>query len=605
VTSPQRDHLFAARPLWPLAILVAAFLVFWHTSPATSDISYSSEIHLEGVKDSALERSLRDVSQLVKLEDKPPPSEAALRRRAEDDLPRLKEVVQAAGYWTPQLSYRLEPKDDSVEVEVIVDPGPLFHLESVTFRAPSGAALALLDQLGSAAFGLTIGEPARSAPVAAAERQIVETYARSGHPFAKVVEHRAVVDVAKDAMSVSYTVDPGPEAHFGPVTIGGLEHVDRTYVEARIAWREGALYDARLVEKTRQDLVKSGLFSAARINHSDAPDGAGQVAMTVDLVEGPPRSVGAGVAYNTNLGLGDQVFWEHRNLFGAAENLRITAAVAQRQVGLALAFRKPDFLDRNQELLANAALLQQNTDAYRSLREQAFLGLERPLLPSITVDGGISFEHANVQSDVFGTEDYTLLGLPFLLRRDTTDDLLDPTLGSRQTLTLVPYHGLSGPNLNFVNSRIEERDYERLNDTGRLVLASFAAFGSIFGATRDEIPVDKRLYAGGAGSVRGYAYQRAGPLGPGDVPLGGISSIELGLELRYRITDTIGIAPFVEGGNVYPHSLPDSLELFYGAGIGLRYYTLIGPIRLDLATPFTHRPGDDPIQVYISIGQAF
>jgi translocation and assembly module TamA len=105
--------------------------------------------------------------------------------------------------------------------------------------------------------------------------------------------------------------------------------------------------------------------------------------------------------------------------------------------------------------------------------------------------------------------------------------------------------------------------------------------------------------------VRGYAYQRAGPLGPGDVPLGGISSIELGLELRYRITDSIGIAPFVEGGNVYPHSLPDSLELFYGAGIGLRYYTLIGPIRLDLATPFTRRPGDDPIQVYISIGQAF
>jgi translocation and assembly module TamA len=584
---------------------MAAVLAFGTASPAWSEVSYTTYIQLEGVKDSALITNLRAVSQLVKLEDHPPPTEAALRRRAEDDLPRLKEVVQATGYWTPQLSYMLEPKDDSTRVVVVIDPGPLFHLASVTFRGPSGEALPFLDQLGPSAFGLTIGGPALSAPVAAAERQIVETYARNGHPFAKVLDHRAVVDVAKDTMSVTYTVDPGPEAHFGPVTIEGLDRVDRAYVDARIAWHQGELYDARAVEKARQDLVKSGLFSAVRISHGDAPDAAGQVAMSIDLVEGRPRSIGAGVAYNTTLGVGAQAFWEHRNLFGGAENLRVTAGVAQRQLGLALAFRKPDFIDRNQDLLANAALLQENTDAFRSLREQVFLGIERPLLPSITVDGGVSFEHANVQGSVTGNEDYTLLGTPLLLRRDTTDDLLDPTIGSRQTLTLIPYHGLSGPNLNFVTSRIEERDYERLNDTGRLVLAGFAAFGSIFGATRDEIPADKRLYAGGAGSVRGYAFQRAGPLGPADVPLGGISSVELGLELRYRITETIGIAPFVEGGNVYPHSVPDSLTLLYGAGIGLRYYTLIGPVRVDLATPFTRRPGDDPIQFYISIGQAF
>ena len=105
--------------------------------------------------------------------------------------------------------------------------------------------------------------------------------------------------------------------------------------------------------------------------------------------------------------------------------------------------------------------------------------------------------------------------------------------------------------------------------------------------------------------MRGYAYQRAGPLGPGDVPLGGASSLEVGLELRYRVTETIGIAPFVEGGDVYPTSFPNSTNLFFGGGVGFRYYTLIGPIRLDLATPFQRRPGDSPIQFYISIGQAF
>jgi translocation and assembly module TamA len=608
--SRHRPHAYlsarvaAFAQLLPVAVL-STLLVFGIAPRAWADVSYSTYIQLEGVKDSALITNLRDVSQLVKLEDHPPPTEAALRRRAEGDLPRLKEVVQAAGYWTPQLSFAFETEDEKLRVLVTVDPGPLFHVASVTFRDPSGGALLVLDQLGPAAFGLTIGGPALSAPVAAAEQQIVETYARNGHPFAKVIDHRAVVDVAKDTMSVTYTVDPGSEARFGGVTITGLQRVNRGYVEARIAWRPGERYDARAVEKTRQDLVRSALFSSVLIRHADAPDAAGQVAMTVDLVEGPPRSIGAGVAYSTNLGVGAQAFWEHRNLFGNAENLRVTADVAQRQLGLALAFRKPDFIDRDQDLLSSAALLQENTDAYRSSREQVYTGLERRLLPSITASAGLSFEHANVQSNITGSEDYALLGTPLFLRRDTTDDLLDPTIGSRQTLTLIPYHSVSGPDLNFVSSRIEARDYERLTDSGRLILAGFAAFGSIFGATRDEVPPDKRLYAGGAGSVRAYAYQRAGPLGPGEVPLGGISSLELGLELRYRITETIGIAPFIEGGNVYPHSIPDSLTLFYGGGIGFRYYTLIGPIRIDLATPFTRRPGDNPVQFYISIGQAF
>jgi translocation and assembly module TamA len=420
-----------------------------------------------------------------------------------------------------------------------------------------------------------------------------------------VTDRHAVVDVAKDTMVVAYTVDPGVEASFGAVKINGLKRVDRALVERRIDWREGRPYDGRLVEKARQSLVKTGLFSSVRIRHGDAPGADGRVAMTVELVEGPPRSIGAGIGYNTNLGIGANAFWEHRDFFGGGEDVRVTAGVAQRQLALALGLRKPDFVDRDQDLLANAELLRQETDAYQSLRQVGYLGIERPLLPSLTADAGLSVEHANVTQDVTGTEVYTLLGAPFSLRHDTTDDLLDPTIGARQTLTLVPYHSLSGPDLNFVSSRLEERYYLRLDDTGRLVLAGYGAFGSIFGASLGEVPFDKRLYAGGAGSVRAYAYQRAGPLGPGDVPTGGISSLEAGIEFRYRITDTIGVVPFLEGGNVYPHSVPDSLTLFYGAGIGFRYYTLIGPVRIDLATPFTQRPGDAPIQFYISIGQAF
>lgn len=586
-------------------VLCVALSVLSLARSAWADIPYTTDIRLQGVEDSALLDALRNASQLVALEDRPPPTDAALRRRVADDLPRLEQVVQAAGYWTPKLSYAADFAVQPAKVTVTVAPGPLFHVASVTFHSPSGETLPFLDRLGPSAFGLGIGAPARSAPVADAERQITAEYARNGHPFAKVTDRKAVVDIAKDTMTVSYTVDPGPPARFGPLVIDGLKRVDRDFVERRVDWETGMPYDSRLVEQTRRDLVKTGLFSSVRIMPAERPDAQDEVAMTIDLVEGPPRSIGAGVAYNTNLGFGGQAFWEHRNLLGGGEKLRVTAGAAQRQLGLALAFRKPDFVDRNQDFLTNAGLFDQKTDAYTSRREQIFVGVERPLLPSITVDAGLDFEHANVRDPLRGNEDYSLFGVPFVLRRDTTDDLLDPTIGSRQILTLTPYHSLSGPDLNFVTSRLEGRKYVRLDDTGRMVLAGFAALGSIVGESRDALPADKRLYAGGAGSVRGYGYQRAGPLGPGNVPLGGTSSLELGIEFRYRITDTIGIAPFIEGGNVYPSSFPDRATLLWGGGIGLRYYTIIGPVRLDLATPFTRRPGDDPIQVYISIGQAF
>ncbi|HZT51086.1 MAG TPA: BamA/TamA family outer membrane protein, partial [Stellaceae bacterium] len=360
----------------------------------------------------------------------------------------------------------------------------------------------------------------------------------------------------------------------------------------------------RDVEATRQELVRSGLFSSVRIDHADAPDASGAVAMTIAVIEGPPRSVGAGAGYNTNIGVGGQTYWEHRNLFGEGEDLRISAGAAQKQLGLAATFRRPDVIARKIDLLADAELLKETTDAYRSRRWRGYVGLEDLRQPPYTVGGGISLERAHL-TETSRDENYLLLGVPLYLRRDTTDDLLDPTVGTRTTLAATPYHGLLNRNLNFLSSRVEARGYQRIGGSDRYVLAGYAALGSIVGEGLQGIPADKRLYAGGAGSVRGYGYQRAGPLDSSDVPIGGRSSLEFGGEFRYRLTQTIGLVPFVDAGNVYPTNLPNRASLFYGAGLGLRYYTVIGPIRLDLAFPIGKRPSDSAVQVYISIGQAF
>ena len=130
--------------------------------------------------------------------------------------------------------------------------------------------------------------------------------------------------------------------------------------------------------------------------------------------------------------------------------------------------------------------------------------------------------------------------------------------------------------------------------------------GATSGAERDEIPADIRFYAGGGGSIRGYAYKSVGPRHENQ-PLGGRSVAGLSSELRMNVTDTMGFAAFVDGGGVFESSFPDFGETFrWGAGLGLRYLTPVGPLRLDIGVPLNRREGiDNSFQVYVSLGQAF
>jgi translocation and assembly module TamA len=127
------------------------------------------------------------------------------------------------------------------------------------------------------------------------------------------------------------------------------------------------------------------------------------------------------------------------------------------------------------------------------------------------------------------------------------------------------------------------------------------------GADLADIPANWRFYAGGGGSVRGYAYNTLGPTGPfGLAVVGGRSLFLASAELRVKVTDTIGLVPFFDAGNAFATSFPNFSEpLATSVGVGLRYYTAIGPIRADVAFPLDRRDARAPVALYVSIGQAF
>ena len=595
------------RRFLPVAAVAA---VLFPAVAGQADIHYETTI--SGAGDSDLADLLDKVSELKTLEDRLPASEEALRRRADRDLGRLSDAARSLGYWDAQFHYDLDSAVEPQKVTVKVTPGPLYHVASVAVLGPDGRPLPIPPNAPPLA--LKPGDPARTAPVVAAESGLLAAFGDSGHPFAKIDSRQVVIDHRSHTMEVTYKLIPGPAMRFGEVSINGLKTLNPGYVERRLRWRRGEAYNAATVEETRRALIESGLFSTVQITPTADSREPGSAQMTIDATERPHRTVGAGVGYNTSQGAAARVFWENRNLFGNAEYLKLSATGGQQVYGVNANFRRPDFLVTDQDFLATAEIADDTPVAYHSRRALATAGVERRFGRLLTGGVLVEAEKANVEqlanvstnTSAQRTQRYTLFGIPAYLKLDTTDNLLSPTRGWRAQLSVTPAHIFSTPSSTYVTSLLSASTYWKVDANGRAILAGKAALGTLDGAPLASLPADQRIYVGGGGTIRPYGYQMAGQLAPNNDPIGGRSSLVLNFESRVKITDTIGVVPFVDAGSYYESSVPQlGHRLFYGVGLGLRYYTPFGPLRLDLATPLYKRNADSWVQVYVSLGEAF
>jgi translocation and assembly module TamA len=569
---------------------------------AAGGVSYETEIDVPG--DPTLADQMKQISQLIARQGETD-SELALQRRAAADIARLEAAARAAGYYDAKLSYEIDKRREPWRVTVKVALGAPYRLREVKVVLPGGGVPPLAERFDPADLGLELGMRAQSAPILAAEDKLLRYYTTRGYPLAKVTGHQAIIDRADRSMHVTFTLVPGPVASFGKTEISGLTSVNRDFIEKRLTWKEGERYDSRKVDAMQQMLIASNLFATVRIAPADKVSPDGRIPMRISVTERRPRSVGGGIYYDSSLGFGGKAFWEHRNLFGEGELLHVEVTAGQSDYGLLTQFKRPAFLVLGLDLRSEASIGRLMTDAYDTRQAKFFTGLDYQFDSRIT--GGVGAEVLNGRvDDDTGTQNYTLAGLPAYIRRDDTDDLLNPTRGTRLGLTATPFFGLDGNSPDYFQAKLSASGYQSLDTDHRFILAGFTNIGSITGTSLDSLPRDLRLYEGGGGSVRGYGFQRAGPLDVFGNPIGGISSLDLGVELRTRINDTFGLVAFFEGGSVYDTTLPDlSQRLYWGTGVGVRYFSPIGPLRFDIATPLDRRPSDSIIQVYISLGQAF
>jgi translocation and assembly module TamA len=568
------------------------------------DLRYT--VAIEGVDDAALRGLLQQVSETERLIDRPPPSLARLRRRAQDDRPRLLEVLRSEGYYDGQVEVALNSDVKPIEVTFRIELGPLYRFGSISIEAePLEPRLTVPSP---SEIGLRPGAPATARTVLNGEQSLLDRVRAQGFILAELGARRAVVDRDTKRMDLTLRVRPGPLSRFGPVTIEGVSTVEEDFVANRLDWRQGELITPTRLTEARDSLRETGLFTSVQIDLADAPDAQGELPVTIDLIERKHRSIGLGVRYRTDEGPGGNVSWEHRNMFGRGEQVKVEADGSFIGASLIAAFRKPDFGRRNRALLADVRLAYDDTDAFKSRSVRTRVGLERRFAERTIGAIGISFLGEEVEDKAVdeGTQSFGLLSLPARFEWDRSDNLLDPSKGGRLRLENEPFVDVIGNGLVFNKSRVDYAHYFEVFREPQIVLAGRTAVGAMVGEPRSAIPANLRFYAGGGGSVRGFGYQLAGELNDDDEPIGGRSLFELSGEVRVRITETIGAVAFVDAGTVYSASVPNFSEtLRVGAGPGLRYFSPIGPLRLDVGFPLNPRNSDDTWQLYISIGQAF
>jgi translocation and assembly module TamA len=590
------------------------------TKPLRAADPQPYNVTLKPTGDSALDVALQGSSTLVSLRTSAPVAGFALTERARQDAKRFETALQSFGYYKasvittvselklddPALTATIDaaPANPPLEIVASFDLGSRFQLGAVTISTPVPP-----DIPGH--LGLQPGQPAMSAEVLAAQARLLDALRADGYPLAKVPVPIAVLHPDQNRLDVEFRPESGPKADIGPISISGLKDMNESFVRRRLLLHQGQHFSPKAIETARLDLSSIGVFSVVRAEPASALDPNGQLPIAFDLTERPLHAVDLGVAYSTDLGINFTTAWHDRNLFGNAEQLNLTAAmqlggnaVTKPGYQVGAQFIKPDFLARDQSLEVGVNAIKQSLQAYDQTALEERILINRKLSPHWIASLGLSAEQESIiQEDV--TRRFNLLGIPASLKYDSTASLLDPTEGIRATMSVTPTESLGTPGATFFIAQLAGSTYLDIFHDGRSVVALRGLAGQVSGAGVFQLPPDQRFYAGGSATVRGYRYQSLGPQFADRKPTGGTAISTGTVEVRQRILGSYGIVGFVDMGQVSSNGAPFTSNWHTGAGVGARYYTPIGPIRLDVAVPLNKLPGGDSFELYIGIGQAF
>jgi translocation and assembly module TamA len=559
---------------------------------------------------------LRAASLLLAIPAEEKDDPQAVFAAARGEYSRLIGALYAKGYYSPVISVLIDGREAAgiapldvpnriSQVTVAVDPGPVFAFARANV-APLAPGTDLPD-------GFRTGAVAESDLIADAVTAGIDGWRGIGHAKAAPDGQRIVADHDDATLSADVTLDPGPRLRFGRLTITGEDRMRERRIRKIAGLPEGAVFDPAELERAADRLRRTGVFRSVTLAEADTITAPDLIGITLTVAEEKPRrySIGAEIASLEGVTLSG--FWLHRNLLGGAERFRIDGEIANIgaqnsgvDYSLGVTIDRPATVTPDTTLTFNTRVERLDEEDFSADTFTLGIGFTQIFSPELTARVGLQYDIADGTDDA-GDFRFRNLGLPIGATWDRRDSKVEPTRGFYLDAEIKPFLGFgttdSGARLTF-----DARAYRGLGDDNRIVLAARAQGGLILGSRLLATPRDDLFYSGGGGTVRGQPFQSLGVTaddGGTPVETGGTRFVAISAELRAKVTDTIGIVGFVDAGHVSDDSFANpGADWHAGAGLGLRYATGFGPIRLDIAAPIGGDTGEG-VQFYVGIGQAF
>ncbi|MBT8413350.1 MAG: BamA/TamA family outer membrane protein [Boseongicola sp.] len=531
---------------------------------------------------------------------------------ARADYERLLAVLYDAGHFGGVISITvdgreaanippLESPDAINTITLRINMGPIYRFSQANI-GPLAAQTELPEEFRRGAIAST-------GAIRDAARAAVDGWRANGNALADIGGQQITARHDQNRVGANIAVTPGPVLSFGEVSIQGNADVRTRRINTIAGLTPGQRFDPAEIERAERRLRRTGSFRSVVITESEtaAPDGT--LPLTIEVAEQTPRRFGFGAEYSTIDGVRLTGFWLHRNFLGGAERFRVDSGIAGIggetggiDYGVDLRYERPATPRADVDLFAELGFERLKEPDFQSRTGDFTLGFTRYAADDLVVTFGLGYLYSEVEDD-FGKETYSLITLPLSATRERRDDLLDPTKGVFFRAEATPFYGLdsteSGAQLKF-----DARGYRTFGETLPVTAALRLQLGSLVGPSLTESPPFYRFYSGGGGTVRGQDYQSLAVAVNGD-RTGGRSFAGISGEARVRVTDTITMVGFYDWGFVAAESFTDGGDTHAGAGLGIRYNTGIGPIRLDLATPISGSADASDFYIYVGIGQAF
>lgn len=595
---------------WPDLAIDETSKVDGQTRTEIAEMSRYS-YRIEGIEDvaDALFNARFEALSTLRAHQGEPANAAQIDRRAREDSALLTTLLRGLGYYDARVRTSVVSGSGQPDVILTANIGTLYRLKTVDLDGLAAAG----DKIGAFREDLNINpdDPVNADKIVAGEDALRLAIPRAGFPFATVGQSEIVVDHATKSATLTLDVAPGGLRHFGQVTTPANRIFDARHIQDIARFRPGDLYDSTAIEDLRRAIVQTGLVSAVEIDPVDGRT-AGTVDIAVKMEPAPVHTIAGELGYGTGEGFRGEVSWTHRNLFPPEGALTVRGVLGTQEQSGGVIFRRNNFNGRDRVLTAQVNASNVRRIAYQATTFSISGSLERQtnifFQKAWTWSLGGELAASDERDVILATGDprrrtFFVGALPTSLNFDGSDDLLNPTKGFRLGVRLSPEVSLQGSAFGYARVQFDASGYRTVNS--RVVLAGRVRLGTIVGAPRDAIAPSRRFYAGGGASIRGYGYQGIGPRDPNNDPIGGRSLTEFSVEARIKAFGNFGVVPFFDAGNIYTDPLPRFTGLQYGAGVGLRYYSNFGPIRIDVGTPLNPKPGDPRVAVYVSLGQAF